>query len=206
MDENSLRYAYSARHPILKTAATNLEAKIRDDLAEIQHIDRVSFRAKAIDSFVGKVVTRRIGPPYEHPLREVEDQVAGRILVFFRRDIETVQGRLAETLTFVESSRREPQKDAEFGYESHHLVCLIPLEVKPNGWADQEDMPTTFELQLRTLCMHAWAEPQHDVGYKSVDELSRENRRELAWIAASIWGADNAFERVLSRLARGHAE
>jgi ppGpp synthetase/RelA/SpoT-type nucleotidyltranferase len=63
-------------------------------------------------------------------------------------------------------------------------------------------MPTTFELQIRTLCMHAWAEPQHDVGYKSAEELSREDRRELAWIAASIWGADHGFERVLKRLHR----
>lgn len=199
MDENALRDAYSVRFPLLQTTARNLEKKVRDDLAQLDHIDRVTFRAKGLDSFVEKVLERKVDPPYNHPLTEVEDQMAGRILVFFLSDIEAVRSRMEEVFTFVESSRREPQKDAEFGYESHHAVCVIPPEVKPNGWAEQADMPNTFELQIRTLSMHAWAEPQHDIGYKSVDDLSREDRRELAWIAASIWGADQAFERVIKR-------
>jgi ppGpp synthetase/RelA/SpoT-type nucleotidyltranferase len=61
-------------------------------------------------------------------------------------------------------------------------------------------MPSTFELQIRTLFMHAWAEPQHDMGYKAAQELTREIRRELAWIAASAWGADQAYDRVFQRL------
>lgn len=85
----------------------------------------------------------------------------------------------------------------------HHLVCLIPLEVKPNDWGTGHDLPSTFELQMRTLCMLAWAEPQHDVGYESVEELSREDKRELAWIAASMWGADQAFECIMEHRGIG---
>ncbi len=199
MDENSLKAAYSSRIEILQSTAARLETKVQDDLSELGHIDRVSFRAKGIESFVEKVLERKVEPPYKHPLTEVEDQIAGRVLVFFLSDIEFVRSRLEQVFTFVESTRREPKKDAEFGYESHHTVCVIPPEVKSNDWNDQPDMPNTFELQIRTLCMHAWAEPQHDVGYKSTEELTREDRRELAWVAASIWGADHAFERVVKR-------
>ena len=199
MDEEALRQAYGARLEVPKATAVALEEKVCDDLAGIDHVDRVSFRAKELDSFAEKVLSRRVEPPYIHPLTEVEDQIAGRILVFFRSDIDIVRNRLEEVFSPVESSRREPQKDAEFGYESHHTVCVIPIEVKPNEWSDLSDMPNTFELQIRTLCMHAWAEPQHDIDYKSADDLSRDDRRELAWIAASIWGADHAFERVMKR-------
>jgi putative GTP pyrophosphokinase len=44
--------------------------------------------------------------------------------------------------------------------------------------------------------MHAYAEPQHNIGYKPTGELPRQIKRELAWIAASAWGADQAFERL----------
>jgi ppGpp synthetase/RelA/SpoT-type nucleotidyltranferase len=43
---------------------------------------------------------------------------------------------------------------------------------------------------------HAYAEPQHDLAYKPETPPSDEIRRELAWVAASSWGADQALERV----------
>jgi ppGpp synthetase/RelA/SpoT-type nucleotidyltranferase len=62
-------------------------------------------------------------------------------------------------------------------------------------------MPETFELQVRTLFQHAYAEPQHNLGYKPGDaQLTDEVRRELAWVAASSWGADQALDRVREQL------
>lgn len=41
-------------------------------------------------------------------------------------------------------------------------------------------MPVTFELQVRTHFMHAWAEPQHDLGYTPDGVVERDHRRQLA--------------------------
>lgn len=147
-------------------------------------------------SFVVKASDPANDPPYSHPLLEVEDQIGGRVIVFFLRDMTAVQERLAETFSTVERSRRQPARDEEFGYESEHMVCIIPPHVKPIGWAERDDMPNTFELQIRTIFMHAYAEPQHDLSYKNSTELPPEVRKELAWIAASAWGADRAYDRV----------
>ena len=76
MDENALRDAYTARLPLLKTTAGNLEQKVRDDLAQLDHIDRVTFRGKGLDSFVAKVLEPKVDPPYDHPLTEVADRMA----------------------------------------------------------------------------------------------------------------------------------
>lgn len=118
------------------------------------------------------------------------------MIVFFLGDLVTVHERLAGSYSTIERSQRRPERDVEFGYESDHLVCVIPPHLKPSGWAKRHDMPSTFELQIRTLLMHAYAEPQHDIGYKAPRDLSHQIRRELAWIAASAWGADQAYERV----------
>ena len=196
VDKGELHSAYVSRLPILKTLAGALEAEVQACLEDVPHVDRVSFRAKSVESFMAKTWRSDNDPPYVHPLEEVEDQVAGRVLVFFRSDIDLVQDKCERYFHPVESTRRHPAKDAEFGYESHHIVFTIPPQVKPDGWAELVDPPSTFELQIRTLFMHAWAEPQHDLGYKSVTDLPADQRRELAWIAASAWGADHALQRI----------
>ena len=123
--------------------------------------------------------------------------VAGHIIVYFLSDIDPVSTVTRELWQAIELSHKEPERDAEFGYESWHQVFIIPDHLKPDGWTDLHDMPATFEVQIRTLFMHAYAEPQHDFGYKSADELSRDQRRRLGWIASAAWGADRAFQEIV---------
>ncbi|MBI3462301.1 MAG: hypothetical protein HY000_04465 [Planctomycetes bacterium] len=193
---NDLRERYLERLSLLEALRATLERETRDALSGFSHVDRMSFRVKSADSFVAKAEEPSNAPAYADPLVEVEDQVAGRVIVFFLGDLKVARGRLEGTFTTVERVERRPSRDAEFGYESDHLICLIPPHVKPPGWGDREDVPCTFELQLRTLFMHAYAEPQHEMVYKTAEEIPRQVRRELAWIAASAWGADQAYERV----------
>lgn len=187
---------YEGRIHLLNELSERLEIETRSAIADLPHIDRVSFRVKPPDSFIEKAIDPRNDPPYEDPFVEIEDQVAGRIIVFFIEDLEKVQERLKGTFNTVEYEHRRPPADAEFGYESHHLICVIPPQSKPDDWDDRDDLPPTFELQIRTIFMHAYAEPQHDIAYKAVSDLPGDIRRELAWIAASAWGADRAYHRV----------
>jgi len=195
MTRSTLIERYRSRLPLLTSAAANLEREVSDTLTDLRHVDRIGFRTKALEKFVEKALDR--GKGYEDPLLEIEDQVAGRILVFFLADIEAVVTKLKGCFNEVESERREPQSGWEFGYESHHLVCMIPPHVLPPGWNDQDDMPKTFELQVRTLFMHAWAEPQHDLGYKGSSDIPRPVQKEWAWAAAAAWNGDQTIQRVL---------
>jgi ppGpp synthetase/RelA/SpoT-type nucleotidyltranferase len=134
-------------------------------------------------------------------LVEVEDQVAGRILVFFPHDLSVVEECLDQWFTgLVEATKKRPQRATEFGYESDHYILVIDEHLKPEGWYEAGAMPTTFELQIRTLFMHAWAEPQHDLGYKGA-AVTDDHRRMLAWVAASAWGADRMFEDAWGAIA-----
>jgi putative GTP pyrophosphokinase len=187
---------YREREPLLRGARDRLEGECLDVLAQCVHVDRIYFRIKSAKSFVEKALDPRNEPEYSDPLLEIEDQIAGRVLVFCLSDIPPVLHALSNAFQTVESSSRRPERDESFGYESEHRICVIPPHVQPDGWSASADMPRTFELQVRTLFMHAYAEPQHDLAYKAVQELPSRVRRELAWIAASAWGADQAYERV----------
>lgn len=190
--------SYDARRHLLEHVRDRLEQELVRHFEGMPHIDRISFRMKGQASFVKKVEKNAASEhPYREPLVEVEDQVAGRILVFFLDDVETAVARAQELFASpVESSPRAPALDAEFGYESYHEVYSIPSWALPAGWGERADVPHMFELQVRTLFQHAYAEPQHDLAYKPTATLTRDQRRELAWVAASAWGADQAFVRV----------
>ena len=187
---------YEERRALLEQLSGALAWETQDALSDLYHIDRISFRVKTAESFAKKALDPQNVPPYKDPFVEIEDQVGGRIIVFFVSDIELVLNCLRGTYTTVERTHRRPVRDAEFGYESHHLICLIPPHLIPDGWSLRQDLPTTFELQVRTIFMHAYAEPQHDLAYKAAHELPGDIRRELAWFAASAWGADRTYERV----------
>jgi ppGpp synthetase/RelA/SpoT-type nucleotidyltranferase len=191
---------YADRLNDLAHIARALKSEFEGVLAGQAGIERVEFRVKELDSFVEKALS--IGKDgkrrYVHPFEEIEDQVGGRVMVFFRATIDEVLPRLSGRFAAVESLRKEPAAEA-FGYESHHFVFQIPPEACPPGWTGRVDRIETFEVQVRTLFMHAWAELQHDIGYKG-PELTLNEKRELAWAAASAWGADHGFQRVRSAI------
>jgi ppGpp synthetase/RelA/SpoT-type nucleotidyltranferase len=196
---------YAERFDLLAAASITLETRLAEQLAGLPHIDRVSFRAKGADSFLTKVTEAHADNPYAEPLLEVEDQVAGRVLVLFADDEDAVTQAATQLFNPVEAIRHAPTKDAEFGYESFHSVFSIPDWALPEGWSARDDLPTMFELQIRTLFQHAYAEPQHDLGYKPSAPLTSNEKRELAWIAAGAWGADQALVRVRKQLDERNA-
>lgn len=198
MHETELAQVYEARIPLLTVLKDAIEDRARQALQAVPHIDRISFRVKGPASFLKKAKE----PRYSDPLSELEDQVAGRIITFFRDDISVVKTKLTEWFGDVEHETKEPSGPSEFGYESDHFVFVIPEHLKSDNWEDHERMPTTFELQVRTLFIHAWAEPQHDLGYKSDVAPARELVRRLAWIAASAWGADQTLNEVARQLSQ----
>lgn len=188
---------FETRREALETLANKLERSAVAALAATPRIDRIGFRVKDTASFAKKALSDKDGnPKYTEPYRQIEDQIGGRVLVFFLSDLEPVRLKLREAFGGVEDVRKEPEDAAEFGYESDHLIFAIPPHLRPGDWEGRHDVPTTFEMQVRTLFQHAWAEPQHDLGYKGSEPLSRQLERELAWAAASAWGADHAFDRV----------
>lgn len=192
---------YSRRQPQLKKLADNLQKELEVFLSGLPNIDRISFRVKGIDSFVTKADSTEDdgGFQYAHPLEEIEDQVAGRVLVFCRDDITSVLSAIEGRWRKAEQEHRRPPSPKEFDYETTHRICVITPDMVPSGWSRIQDPPQTFELQIRTLAQHAWSEPQHEF-YKRGTGLKPESLRKLYWAAASAWGMDSIWQEIKTEL------
>jgi ppGpp synthetase/RelA/SpoT-type nucleotidyltranferase len=194
--------------PLLTNLAQQLEGELRSLLSDVPRVDRISFRTKSVPSFVEKAMDREENGErkYAHPLEEIEDQVAGRVLVFYRSDIAAVLSAIEGKWRKAEQQHRKPAKTSQFDYETTHRVCLITSDMWPEGWSNLKDAPTTFELQIRTLAQHAWSEPQHAF-YKRGGGLSEGSERKMYWAAASAWGIDSIWEDIqaeMDELEEGH--
>jgi putative GTP pyrophosphokinase len=194
---DELATAYASRRELLGQLCTNVAELIGTGLLtfpHLEHVDHVSFRVKGLKSFVSKATKK--ADEYTNPLVEIEDQVAGRVVVLFRHDVPLVLRLLEENaVTRVQRQHKGPRNYDDFGYEDEHLSVGIPLTCEPPGWTDIESRPQVIELQVRTIFQHAWAQAAHLLDYKPTDgALDDIQRRRLAHVAASAWGADREIE------------
>lgn len=206
---SDIKSLYEKRYDdVLIPLAQNLNGYLTDVFSGAVRIDRISARPKSIDRFVAKALTKLDdgSEKYKEPLEQIQDQIGARITVLFRQDVDSVSKFAASHLRYVESREIEPEAEYEFSYFGRHFVSLIPDDVLEDRW-DKTLIPGFFELQIKTVFQHAWSEASHDVGYKPVlGELSRHDKRALAFASAQAWGADNAFAEIFDRLSKPKAQ
>lgn len=166
--------------------------RLRLEAALSQHrptlkVHSVRARIKTADSLAGKLA--RPDKTYHH-LWDVTDLVGLRVITYFEDDVPVI-GHLIERTFDVDYQHSVDKRsgDTRFGYRSVHYVCRLP------GFPPQHPQPR-FEIQLRTVLEHAWAEIEHDLGYKSRDAMPAPARRRLHRLAGLLELADQEFSAI----------
>ena len=186
---------------VLKHLALAVEEQLREYFSGEPRIDRITARAKGVDSFLAKAAALDDGKlKYKEPLRQIQDQVGARIVMYYLSDIQRAAAIVEKYYRQIESKTLVPESEWEFGYFGKHYVLLIPSELA-SQYENKDYVPEFFELQLKTLFQHAWSEGQHDLGYKpGAFPVSPDAKRRLAYTSAQAWGADRTFEELFREL------
>lgn len=188
---------------VLQPMARALERELAEYLFDdTSRIDRLSARAKSPESFFSKAAKRdeEGNLKYSDPLKQIYDQLGARVITLYIDDIESIKDTILKYFRHVELQDIVPDSESEFGYVGKHLVLLVPSDIEPEGVAP-DLVPRFFELQVKTLFQHAWAEANHDLSYKPTGELTFDQRRKVAFTAAQAWGADMIFNELQRELS-----
>lgn len=165
--------------------------EILSDRAEI-NIHSVRARTKSVDSLAEKV--RRPGKDYDE-LSEIKDLTAVRIVTYFADEIDVV-GKILENRLTVDPrhsiDKRKGFDYHEFGYNSLHKVAKLKSG-HLSGDKFDKFKGLYFEIQIRTILQHAWAEIEHDLGYKYKEEIPDSINRRFARLSALLEVADDEF-------------
>lgn len=155
-------------------------------------------RVKARSSLERKLA--RPDRSYQH-LFEITDLLAFRVVTYSEDLISEVARQIenAFDVDFENSVNKLHHEDSQkFGYRSLHYVCALPLELSEQLPAAAA--PFKFEVQIRTILQHAWAEIEHDIGYKTTEQLPRDFRRRFSQIASLLEVADREFASIRTDL------
>lgn len=151
-------------------------------------IHAVTLRLKDRESLAKKLA--RPDKSYDD-LWDVTDLVGLRITTYFEDAVDRV-GSLIEARLPIDLSRstdKRRRRDASaFGYRSLHYVCRL-------GDGSPRELPVAAccEVQIRTVLDHAWAEIEHDLGYKAPGAVPAAVRRRLTRLAGLLELADQEF-------------
>jgi ppGpp synthetase/RelA/SpoT-type nucleotidyltranferase len=128
-------------------------------------------------------------------LWDLTDLVGLRVTTYFEDAIEAVARAIEEgfAVDYGHSTDKLRFKDhGRFGYRSLHYVCSLGGDGLP--------AEARFEIQVRTVVQHAWAEVEHDLGYKSHDAVPEAIRRRFSRVASLLEIADEEFVAIRREL------
>lgn len=190
----------------------DIAATFREALHELMldagvNFDRVDVRVKTWPSLKAKA--RKLNPDgspmYPDPWNDIKDIVGARITVLHSTEIPAVRRLLADQFDVLRSvdKAQETRIAGGFGYGSHHLV----LRVEETTEGLEDFAGTVFEVQLRTVLQHAWAEFEHDIRYKRAtgDALDPQVDRAFTLAAGLIELADQQFDQIAQITSSGNS-
>lgn len=206
MADDELTRAYAERYEKhLISKADELQSFVYECVIDYPRLDRVVGRAKDVDSFMEKARRDENGKKkYTNPLNQIQDQIGVRIVSYYTSDIPPLQNVVLDYFSPIEQKVIVPDDDSQFGYEGAHYILFIPDDIR-NPSLPKDECPEFFELQIKTLFQHAWAQANHDLAYKSEKTLDHDQCRKVAFTAAQAWGADHIFDQLAEALLEDYA-
>lgn len=196
MDVSSALALYDANVAHLQQQGAELRASIEAALVDLPvKLHSVTMRVKSREAVQQKLA--RPDRTYDD-LWQITDLVGLRITTYFEDSIDVVAQAIERQLQvdFTHSvDKRRTQDSQAFGYRSLHYVCAFG-ENRPASFPEH----ARCEIQIRTLLQHAWAEIEHDLGYKTVEAVPVSVRRRFSRIASLLEIADQEFMAVRQEL------
>ena len=186
--------------PVFEKMAEVIPERLKDFFVEAGIIvAAVEHRVKTESSLAGKLQLK--GDKYQS-IYDITDVVGIRVITFYNDDVDKVASvleRLFEIDWENSIDKRKAHEIDSFGYLSLHYICRIP-ESAYSVPGHPELNQIRFEVQMRTVLQHAWANMNHDTGYKSGVEIPEVYKRNLSRLAGMLELVDDEFSRIRREL------
>ena len=187
-DQNfdKLMFLYSAALSELETKINILKEEFKY-LYNYELIDNIQTRLKTPESILNKMKDKHYDYTYENLIENINDIAGLRIVCYAKDDIFTIN-KLIKALPGLRILKEKdyvtyPKKS---GYSSYHIILEIPVNLS------KKTIYVKVEVQIRTIAMDFWANTEHKLKYKPInDSNNKEISKELVACAKLINKIDN---------------
>ena len=188
----TIRHAYESLLPrnkaLLDEVGFILEERIKSSGIKIHNIEK---RIKSERSALEKCERKRTTE-----LASLSDLVGARVICLFRSDVARIGELIAQNFEVLDIDDKQASDNSPLGYLSVHYSCKLPSRYSGPRYERTSDL--IFEVQVRTLCMHAWAAVTHYLDYKGERDVPRDLKQALSALAGLFYVADSEFEQFNS--------
>jgi putative GTP pyrophosphokinase len=181
--------------------------KVEDLIKDLLNEQRINYhtinsRTKEFKSFRQKLA----GKQYNNP-KEMTDLAGVRVIGYILSDIQNISDIIEDhfEIDWQRSGNRPESEEENRGYKSRHLIASVPEE-RTNLPEWEKFKGLCFEIQIRTILQHAWAEIEHDRNYKFAGKLPTKIPEEFYKIADALNRIDRKFERISKGIERYSAD
>jgi ppGpp synthetase/RelA/SpoT-type nucleotidyltranferase len=197
MIDNFIIEKYFILLPKYKRLGENLKHALETIFSE-KSVDVLTIkqRTKKLDNFLEKIQRKN----YKDPFEEMEDICGIRLISYFPSEVEEIKEIIETEFDVLEIINKDNRNaPTQFGYRSQHYILKIKKEwAKTPHFKGLEDLK--FEMQIRTVLMHAWAEIEHKLAYKKFQHIPPQFRRKFSLLSAKLEEADEQFEELMRNI------
>ena len=192
---------YGGKRPLYEGLCTVVQNTIENLLrnARIDYLS-VTSRAKTSQSVLGKIRRKT----YKNPEQEITDLAAIRVITYIESDVTKVSAVIDSAFNVHPTESLDKSEELgtdRFGYRSVHFVCdLGPDRTKLPEFSPYGGL--VFEIQVRTVLQHAWAEIEHDRNYKFAGVLPTHLQRRLNLLSGMLELVDREFVTLANEVDR----
>jgi len=183
---------YKERKDLYNQLAQKVESVIKNRLEEKDIIfHSIENRVKSIESLKRKSKKSK----YKDPINEITDLAGIRIITLFEKDVYEISD-IIKKIFKIDYPNSEDKSDLleadKMGYKSVHYVAYFKKNL-----LDKEEFNKfkglKFEIQIRSILQHAWAEIEHDRNYKLRGNLPKHLQRRFYILSGMLEMADREF-------------
>jgi putative GTP pyrophosphokinase len=190
---------YSTNKKLFEKLAKKIESIIEELLKdEGVSIHAIASRAKEVSSFGEKIQDSK----YTNPITQITDLAGVRIITYVESDLERVSKIIKEAfdIDYKNSIDKSETLGADkVGYRSIHYIATLKSDrLKLPEYKKFKGL--NFEIQIRTILQHAWAEIEHDKDYKFSGELPMHLKRRFKVLAGVLELADREFNGIATEI------
>lgn len=185
---------YIEKKAVFDQLSKKVESIIREILIDEKiTIHAIISRAKEIESFV-----KKMDNPKYTDFEQITDLAGIRIIAYVESDLNKIS-KVIENYFEIDQDNSMDKTESlgtdKVGYRSIHYVGKLPADrVKLPEYKKFNDL--FFEIQVRTILQHSWAEIEHDKNYKFSGELPSHLKRRFKVLAGVLELADREFNSI----------
>lgn len=181
-----------------------LSMKVELILKDILELNKLSYqtitsRAKDLDSFKDKALKDK----YDNPIEQIKDMAGVRIIAYVESDVEKITDIIERefVIDFENSINKSSNMEVDrFGYRSIHYIAKFS-ETRSSLPEFMAYKDIWFEIQVRTILQHAWAEIEHDRNYKIKGKSlpnEKDIKRRFYLLAGILEMTDREFNSIVT--------